>query len=87
MKDHVIICKFIAIWPTKRALIYCIKTRWKSNAHFDMKLGSKGFFTMIFSDLKDKESIKEGGPYFYNLTGIFLKNRVKRYNPNREDFT
>ena len=65
MKDHAIICKFIGIWPTERAPIYWINTKWKPKAHFDLQLGSKGFFTVIFSDLEDKESIMEGGPYFY----------------------
>jgi hypothetical protein len=64
-----------------------IATKWKSKSHFDIQLGSKGFFTIIFSRLEDKDRIMDGGPYFFNYAGLYLHNWVERFNPDKEDFT
>jgi len=43
-----------------------IKQSWKPKGHIDLKLGAKGFFTMIFANLEEKERTFEGGLYFMN---------------------
>ena len=73
MKYHALIGKFIGFWPTKQALCRWITTKWKPKAHFDLQLGSKGFFTIIFHHLDDKSKV-EGDPYFFNATGLYLWN-------------
>ena len=54
MKDHALIGKFMGFWPTEYALRGWIAAKWKPKAHFDLQLGSKGFFTIIFHHLEDK---------------------------------
>lgn len=49
-----------------------------------MKLGAKGFFTVIFVNLEDKERIFEEGPYFMNNAGLFMRHWEERYNPDAE---
>jgi len=53
MKDHALIAKFIGIWPTEKALIGWIQSHWKPKGHYDLQLGSKGFFTIIFFNIED----------------------------------
>jgi hypothetical protein len=65
MRDHAVIGKFLGIWPTERDLLAWINSRWKPTCHIEIKLGSKGFFTVIFENEKEREHIFEGGPYFF----------------------
>ena len=77
----------MGIWPTKKALLHHISAKWKPKAHFNMQLGSKGFFTIIFTLLEDKDRVLEGEPYFFNSIGLFLRNWVERFNPDTEKFS
>lgn len=86
MKNHALICKFIGIWPSEKELLKWIQIKWQPKGHIDLKLGAKGFFTVIFSNLQDKERIFEGGPYFYSNAGLFLRQWEECYNPEQEQF-
>jgi hypothetical protein len=66
MKDHALIGKFMGIWPSEKSLQIWIKARWKVKGRIDLELGSKGFFTTVFSDSADREKVFEEGPYFFN---------------------
>eukprot|EP00253_Pinus_taeda_P002372 PITA_02372 len=84
MKDHALICKFIGYWPSEKELYRWIDQRWKPRGHIDLKLGAKGFFTAIFTNLEDRNRIFEEGPYFMNNAGLFMKYWEERYNPEKE---
>ena len=43
-------------------------------------MGVKGFFTIIFYNVEDKHWVFEGGPYFYNSTGLYLTFWKDRFN-------
>ena len=83
MKDHAIIGKFMGFWPTRQALCGWITAKWKPKAHFDLQLGSKGFFTIIFHHIDDKSRVEEGGPYFFNATSLYLCNWMERFSPEK----
>jgi len=87
MKDHALIGKFIGIWPTEKALLWWIQTHWKPKGHFDLQLGSKGFFTIIFFNMEDRNRVFEGGPYFFNSAGLYLRFWKEKFNPDKEDLT
>lgn len=53
-KDHALIGKFLGLWPSERALIAWIHVVWKPKGHYDLQLGAKGFFTIIFFNLEDR---------------------------------
>ena len=72
MKDHTLIAKFIRFWPTEKDLIWWINHHWKPKGGYELRLGAKGFFTVVFYNVEDKNRIFEGGPYFYNSTGLYL---------------
>ena len=72
MKDHALIGKFVGFWPTEKALHGWIKSKWKPKGQITLQLGPKGFFTAIFTCLEDKSRIMDGGPYFFNSSGLYL---------------
>lgn len=74
MKDHALICKFIGAWPTEKELTKWLHQRWQPKGHIDLKLGVKWFFSVIFSNLEDKERVFEDGPYFFNNTSMFMRH-------------
>lgn len=87
MRDHALISKFVGIWPTKRALRAWISAVWHPKGDISLHLGLKGFFTTVFNCLEDRTRILEGGPYFFNSAGLFLKGWVERFNPDKEDLS
>lgn len=84
MKDYALICKFVGYWLAEKDLLRWIQQRWKPKGHVEIKLGAKGFFTVIFSNLEDKERIFEEGPYFMNNAGLFMRQWVECYNLDKE---
>lgn len=75
MKDHALIKKIIELWPSERDLIIWINIRWKPNGHYELQLGSKGFFTTIFYNLEDKDRILENGPYSLTML-VFIYGSI-----------
>jgi hypothetical protein len=57
MQDHSLIGKFLGLWPTKKDLARWIKAWWNPKGNYELQLSSKGFFTIIFYNLEDKERI------------------------------
>ena len=54
MANYAIVCKFMGLWPTEKALQMWIKYHWKPKGSIDLHLGSKGFFIVVFSNIKIK---------------------------------
>lgn len=50
-----------------------------------MRVGAKGFFTIIFYNMEDKNQVFEGGPYFYNLENLYLTFQQERFSPEKVD--
>ena len=84
-RDHALIEKFVGIWPSEKALLWWINVTWKPLEHFDLHLGAKGFFTVIFLNLEDRNKTFEGGPYFFNSVGLFPRPWKEKFNPDSED--
>ena len=87
MRDHALIGKFIGIWPTERALRSWISAKWNPKGHITLHLGPKGFFTVVFNCLEDRNRILDGGPYFFNSAGLYLKAWIERFNLDKEDLS
>ena len=82
-RDHALIEKFVGIWPSEKYLLSWINVTWKPLEHFDLHFGAKGFFTVVFLNLEDRNRIFEGGPYFFNSIGMFLRPWKEKFNPDR----
>eukprot|EP00253_Pinus_taeda_P031972 PITA_31972 len=87
MGTYTIICKFMGLWPMEKALQLWIKYHWKPKGSIDLHLGSKGFFTVVFTNIEDKDRIFEGGPYFYAAAGLYMWPWKMNFVPERETFT
>lgn len=85
MKDHALIGKFIGFWPTWKALRGWITATWKPKGHFTLHLGPKGFFTTDFNCIEDRNRVLDGGPYFFNAVGLYLRDWIARFDPAKED--
>ena len=86
MKERALIGKFVGIWPSEKTLTWWINTTWKPQGHYDLQLGAKGFFIVIFFN-EDRTRIFESGPYFFNSAGLFLRPWKERFNPDKENLT
>lgn len=87
MSSYAVICKFTGLWPTEKTLHRWIKNHWKPKGDIDLHLGSKGFLRVVFTNLKDKDRIFEGGPYFYVTAGLYMRPWVMNFILERETFT
>jgi len=73
MSEHAVICKFMGLWPTERALCQWIRQQWKPKGDVKLHLGVKGFFTIVFMNLEDKDRVFDGGPYFFASVGLYMR--------------
>jgi hypothetical protein len=64
-----------------------IKHWWNLKGDYELQLRSKGFFTIIFYSLEDKDSVFENGLYFYNLVGLDMRFWTDHFFPEKEDFS
>lgn len=55
-------------------------------AQIELKLGAKGFFTVIFSNMEDKTYIFDNVPYFFNNQGLFMRHLEEFDNQEQEKF-
>ena len=77
----------MGIWPIEKMLVGWINSTWKPQGHYDLHLGAKGFFTIIFFNEEDRTKIFENGPYFFNSAGLFLRPWKEQFDPNKENLT
>jgi len=63
----------MGLWPMEKALHVCIKNHWKPKGDIDLHLGSKGFFTVVFTNIEDKDKVLEGRLYFYAAAGLYMQ--------------
>ena len=77
----------MGLWSNEKALQMWIKYHWKPKDSIDLNLGSKGFFTVVFANIEDKDRVFEGGPYFYAATGLYMQPWIMNFVPEFETFT
>jgi len=87
MRDHALIGKFISIWPNEKALRTWNNVKWHPKGHISLHLRPKGFFTAVFNCLEDRNRVFEGGPYFFNSAGLFLREWTDRFDLDKEDLS
>ena len=77
----------MGIRTLERALKGWIQVKWNPKGVIEMQFGSKGFFTVVFTLLEEKDHIFEGGPYFFNFVGFYMTFWKENFMPKQEDFT
>lgn len=71
--QHVLICKFLSIRVSLSALESWMRSTWQVEGDFDILVAGNGFFLVDFSCISDRNRVFEGGPYFFNQVGLFIK--------------
>ena len=84
-KEKALIGKFVGIWPREKDLVRWIQSTWSPKGHYDLQLGAKCFFTIIFFNQEDRDRILEGGLYFFFFAGLYLRPWKERFKPESED--
>jgi len=87
METYAVLCKFIGLWPMEKALNAWIKNHWNPKGYTSLHLGSKGFFTIVFTNIEDKDRVFKGGPFFYATTSLYMRPWVMNFVPKHETFT
>jgi len=64
-----------------------IRSHWKPKGELHLHLGSKGFFTVVFASLEDKDKVFEGGPYLYTVVGLYMWPWMINFVPEHETIT
>lgn len=77
----------MGVWPIEKALQTWIKYHWKTKGSIDLHLWSKGFFTVVFKNIEDKDRVFEVGPYFFVATSLYMKPWRMNFVSERETFT
>jgi hypothetical protein len=72
VRDHALIRKFMGLYPSEQDLIKQIKNWWKTKGHYNLQLGSRGFFTITLHNIEYKGQIFENMPYLFNSTSLYL---------------
>ena len=81
MRKHALIYRFIGVRLNEKALCWWINQKWKPKGDFELQMGSRSFFTVIFAHKEDRDRILEGGPYFYNFVGLYIMHWRPNFAP------
>eukprot|EP00253_Pinus_taeda_P003313 PITA_03313 len=73
--------------PCKPKSKIWIKYHWKPKRSIDLHMGSKGLFTVVFTNIEDKDRLFEGGPYFYVIVGLYMRLWMMNFILEWETFT
>ena len=68
-------------------MIEWVQSAWIPKGHYDFQLGSKGFLTIVFINLEDRDRVFEGRLYFFYSVGLFLKPWKEWFNLDKEDMS
>lgn len=86
MCKHALICHFMGVRLNEKALCWWINQKWKPKGNYELQLGARDFFTVIFAHGEDRDHTFEGGPYFYNSGRLYITYWKPNFAPEQEDF-
>ena len=71
---HALICKFLDLWLSLLVLELWAYRIWNPEGDMEILLAANNYFMVIFSNMIDRNKVFEGGPYFFNRVGLFIKH-------------
>jgi hypothetical protein len=51
----------------------------------ELHLGSKGFFTVVFMNLEDRDKVFEGASYFHASAGLYMRPWKENFSPRERN--
>ena len=70
---HALICKFLGLRLSLPVLESWVHRIWHPEGDMEILLVANNYFMVIFSNMADRNKVFEGGPYFFNQVGLFIK--------------
>ena len=71
--NHALICKFLGLCLFLPMLDSWARRVWNPKGDMEIILAVNNYFMVIFSFMSDRNRAFEGGPYFFNQVGLFIK--------------
>ena len=84
LASHALICKILGIRISLSALEAWIRHSWQGEGDFDIMLAGNSYFMVNFSCMLDQNHVFEGGPYFYDRVGLFIKPWYAGFNSTED---
>lgn len=70
---HSLYCKFLGLKISLQFLDMWAQKTWMLEGEMEIHLLENNYFMVTFDCLDDQNRVFEGGPYFYNQVGLFIK--------------
>ena len=83
-KNHALICKFLGLRLSLPVLDSWVRRVWNPEGNMEIVLAANNYFLVIFSCMSDRNRAFEGGPYFFNQVGLFIKPWHMGFNSAEE---
>ncbi|XP_059065981.1 uncharacterized protein LOC131857427 [Cryptomeria japonica] len=81
---HALICKFLGLRLSLPVLESWARRVWNPEGDLEILLAANNYFLVIFSSMSDRNRAFEGGPYFFNQVGLFIKPWHMGFNSAEE---
>ncbi|XP_057834982.2 uncharacterized protein LOC131045412 [Cryptomeria japonica] len=81
---HSLYCKFLGLRVSLQFLENWAQKVWEPEGEMEVTLLANNFFMVTFLCMADRNRVFEGGPYFYNQVGLFVKPWHVGFNPSEE---
>lgn len=81
---HSLYCKFLGLRVSLQFLENWAQKVWEPEGEMEVTLLANNFFMVTFLCMADRNRVFEGGPYFYNQVGLFVKPWHTGFNPSEE---
>ena len=82
--NHSLYCKFLGLRVSLQFLEAWARRTWELEGEMEIMLLANNYFMVTFNCTADRNRVFEGGPYFYNKVGLFVKPWHVGFNPAEE---
>ncbi|XP_059068347.1 uncharacterized protein LOC131858890 [Cryptomeria japonica] len=81
---HSLYCKFLGMRVSLQFLEVWAQRTWEPEGEMEIMLLANSYFMVTFYCTADRNRVFEGGPYFHNKVGLFIKPWHAGFNPAEE---
>ena len=81
---HSLYCKFLGMRVSLQFLEVWTRRTWEPEGEMEIMLLANNYFMVTFNCIVDRNRVFEGGLYFHNKVGLFVKPWHARFNPIEE---
>ena len=79
--QHSLYCKFLGMKVSLQFLEVWAQRTWEPEGEMEIMLLANNYFMVTFNCIADRNRVFEGGPYFHNKVGLFIKPWNVGFNP------